>query len=98
MSDEDNKRLSFLHRQLPSTMEHRVITIAPGASRSFFASDWSDALVVVEAGELRLEFNSGKTREFVAGDVLWLGGLSLRAIHSSGSGAAVLSAVRRCRR
>jgi quercetin dioxygenase-like cupin family protein len=88
-------RLSFLGRSPPPGFALDVITIEPGATRPFVNTDWCDALVVLEQGEVALEAESGRVWHFVPGDVVWLSGLPLRALHNHGDEAVVLSAVRR---
>jgi hypothetical protein len=73
----------------------RVRTVAVGPDRPFREVEWRDALVIVEQGEIELEGASGARCRFGPGDVLWLGGLPLRALRSSGAEPAVLVAVSR---
>jgi hypothetical protein len=89
--------LSFLNRRLPRSFEARVIDLAPAGVRAYEAAEWPDALVVVEHGEIELEGLHGTRRRFGRGAVLWLEGLSVRAIHNSGAGTALLVAVARRR-
>jgi hypothetical protein len=90
-------RLSFLGRRLPSTFELRVAAVAPGRERPYDEADWRDALVVVERGDVELECLGGTRQRFGRGDVLWLVGLPLRALHNRGRDPAVLVAVSRRR-
>jgi hypothetical protein len=73
----------------------RMVVVGPGRARPFDDADWRDALVVVERGEIELEWLSGTRQRFGADAVLWLEGLSLRALHNSGPRSAVLVAVSR---
>jgi hypothetical protein len=84
-----------LGRPLPPRFELRSVAVAPGRARPFDGGEWRNALVVVERGEIELEFLSAGRRRFVRGEVLWLDGLSLRALHNHGPEPAVLVAVRR---
>jgi hypothetical protein len=86
MDDPDAERLSFLGRRLPSWVELRL---------AFDQADWRDAIVVVERGALELECRGGSRRRFVRGDLLWLDGLPLRALHNPGRAPAVLTVVAR---
>jgi quercetin dioxygenase-like cupin family protein len=96
MSDNHHpERLSFLGRVLPSGFEMRVVVVDPGDTRAYQESDWRDALVVVERGEIRLVASGGGRRDFATGDVLCLVGLSLQALHNRGPEPAVLVAVSR---
>jgi len=90
----DPDRLGFLDGRLPRWCERRVVTVAPGQSRPYDEVEWRDAIVVVERGEIELEGSSGERHGFRGGDVLWLTGLPLRALHNpSRREPAVLVAV-----
>jgi hypothetical protein len=89
--------LSFLDRRLPRSFEVRIVDLAPAGVRAYEAAEWRDALVIVEHGEIELEGLHGTRRRFERGAVLWLAGLSVRAIHNSGAGTALLVAVARRR-
>ncbi len=73
----------------------RTVAVAPGCVRAYDDADWKDAVVLVERGEIELECVSGACWRFVPGDVLWLIGLPLRALHNRGREPAVLVAVSR---
>jgi hypothetical protein len=75
--------------------ELRVVTVAPGRARRYAEAEWRDALVVVESGEVELEPEDGVRRRFARGDMLWLTGLRLRAVHNRGPEPARLVAVSR---
>jgi hypothetical protein len=90
---EDPAPVTFLGRQLGPSFRARVVSIAPGAALPFVESEWHGALVVVEIGEMETEGREGDRRRFTTGDVLWLSGLGLRALHNPGAGSAVLVAV-----
>ncbi|WP_219412551.1 hypothetical protein [Pseudonocardia nigra] len=91
----DGEGLSFLGRKLGSSFVTRVVTIAPADSRPYVESEWRDALVVVECGEVDLECRAGGHRRFGRGAVLSLTGLGLRALHNTGLEPVVLVAVSR---
>lgn len=93
----DGDPISFLGRGIDPAFEKRVIAVAPGSSRAYDEGEWRDALIVVERGEIELESVAGRRRRFGWGDVLWLAGLPLRALHNRGREDAVLIAVSRCR-
>jgi hypothetical protein len=81
---------------MPSAaFEFRLRTIPPGGELLYEESDWLDALVTVEFGEIELETVCGTRRRFGRGDVLWLAGLPLRAVGNPGSEPALISAVSR---
>lgn len=95
MDDPGPERLSFLGRRLPPWVELRMVVVEPGHRLAFDQADWCDAIVAVEGGALELECQGGSRRRFVPGDLLWLSGLPLRALHNPGRDPAVLSVVAR---
>ena len=88
-------RLPFHGRPPPEGFRRRVTTVPPGGAIPYEASEWAGALVLVESGEIDLEGVSGSRCRFVAGDVLWLGGLPLRSLRNRGRADAVIAAVSR---
>jgi quercetin dioxygenase-like cupin family protein len=95
MDDPGPERLSFLGRRLPPWVELRMVVVAPGHRMAFDQADWRDAIVTVEDGALELECPGGSRRRFVRGDLLWLSGLPLRALHNPGPAPTVLTVVAR---
>ena len=93
----DGGRPSFLGRPVPDAYGVRRVVVAPGAARLFDEAEWRDAIVTIESGKLELECRSGRRCLFRRGDVLWLVGLPLRALHNRGRAPAVLVAVSRRR-
>ena len=91
----DDRRLSLLGLPRRAAFERRVVVLPVGDFHRVVASDWRDALVEVEHGEVDLELADGTSRHFATGDVLWLCGLPVRSLRNCGSGVAVLVAVRR---
>ena len=75
--------------------ERRVVVLSPGERRPYRAEEWGDALVSIDSGEIRLEGAGKAPRPFCRGDLLWLGGLGLSAIHNPGPNPAVLIATSR---
>jgi hypothetical protein len=73
----------------------RELVLAPGDRRAYDAAEWDDALVVVKRGELDIECRAGGRVRFVAGDMLWLTGLPLRALKNEGVEPVVLVSVSR---
>ena len=94
---EDREPSPQFWRRLGSTFVIHVVTVAAGCSRAYDASEWHDALVVVECGEVELESAAGACRSFGSGAILWLDGLPLRALNNRGTAPAVLVAVSRRR-
>jgi hypothetical protein len=75
----------------------REFVVAAGDARAYDEADWHGALVVIERGSIELETTGGARRLFRSGDILWLTGLSIRALHNPGKEPAVLVAVTRRR-
>ena len=76
-------------------MRMRVVAVAPGDERPYDEDEWRDALVLVRSGEIELRGVSGARSSFGRGDLLYLQGIPLRALHNPGSEPAVLVAVSR---
>jgi hypothetical protein len=91
------ERLSLLGHGPGPWFDLRVVTIAGGATRPYRAPEWTDALVVVECGEIELEGLGGGRTRIGRGDVLCLGAVPLRALHNPGRRPALLAAVSRRR-
>ena len=73
----------------------RQVVLGPGDRRPYSQDEWDDALVIVKRGEVDLECRSGGRLRFIAGDMLWLTGLPLRALRNPGPEPAVLVAISR---
>lgn len=95
--DSRHDRVSFLGRRLDPAFETRVVAVSPGSSRAYDEGEWRDAVVVVESGEIELEYLRSSRQRFGKGDVLWLDGLPLRSLRNRGRETAVLVAVSRHR-
>jgi hypothetical protein len=93
--DGDGQPLSFLGRPLPPAFVLLAVTVAPGCEREFDDADWTDALVIVERGQIELDGLDGHCARFGPGDILWLTGLPLRALCNRSCEPSVLVAVRR---
>ncbi len=93
----DEGPLAFVAGTLTPPFRRSVITVEPGTTRWYEEREWRDSLVVVHRGEIELECVRGGRRRFTEGDILWLGGLDLRAVHNHGAKPAVLVAVSRRR-
>ena len=91
----DAEPITFLGRPLGPSFRTRTVTIRPGDSRPYDEQEWRDALVVVECGAVAVECRAGGRRVFGTGDVLWLTGMGVRALHNEGQESAVLVAVSR---
>ena len=91
------ERLSFRGARLPAAFESRAVAVPPGERPVHGDEEWRDSLVVVEHGEIEFVCAGDARRRFREGDVLWLTGLGLRAIHNPGPRPAFLAVVRRRR-
>jgi hypothetical protein len=87
--------LSFLGRSVPPQFRLRIVAVEPGCEQAYVEAEWLDTLVVVEQGEVDLEWVSGSRCRFVRGDVLFLAGLPLRALRNPGDEPMLLAAVSR---
>ena len=87
--------LSFLGRSVPPQFRLRIVAVEPGCEQAYVEAEWRDTLVVVEQGEVDLEWASGSRCRFVRGDVLFLAGLPLRALRNPGDEPMLLAAVSR---
>ncbi|CAN5505008.1 hypothetical protein BH20ACT2_BH20ACT2_05930 [soil metagenome] len=99
MEDVDGGRArgrhSFLGKPLPPSFALKVVVVAPGTARTYDEAEWRDALVLVEHGRVELECCAGGRTGFGRGDLFWLAGLPLRALHNLGPEPAVLCAISR---
>jgi quercetin dioxygenase-like cupin family protein len=95
--DDGCDRISFLEGPISMGFKVREVTVAPGGVHSYIESEWTDALVAVERGEIEVECSGGSRRRFYSGDMLWLAGLPIRRLHNPGREPAVLAAVSRRR-
>ncbi|MET0863184.1 MAG: hypothetical protein ABWZ98_02505 [Nakamurella sp.] len=96
LDDSDDAPLVLTGRLWP-TFASRTVVLNPGSALPFAEADWSDALVVIESGELEVETVSGLLRQFRAGEILWFAGLGLRVLRCCGTEPTVLKAVSRGR-
>ena len=85
----------FLGSRVPAGFRVRRIVVDCGAERAYDETEWEDAIVLVEDGEIELECVRGSRHRFRRGDVVWLVGLPLRAVCCAGPGPAILVAVSR---
>jgi hypothetical protein len=97
MAVEDDERVSFLGRPLPAGFVARSLLIGVGGQLPFDSSEWADALVIVEVGQVELEGVDGSRARFASGAVLYLDRLPLRLLRNPGSTVAVLVGVSRVR-
>jgi len=97
-TDDDDDAPLVLTGRLWPTFAARTVLLPPGSALPFAEADWTDALIVIESGELEVETVSGLRRQFGTGEILWFAGLDLRVLRSCGIEPTVLKAVSRGRR
>ncbi|MER6172124.1 hypothetical protein [Streptosporangium sp. NPDC001681] len=73
----------------------RTVVVEPGGSLDRAEAEWRDAIVLLERGRIELVCSDGDRLAFRRGDVLWLDGLPVRALHNPGREPAVLLAISR---
>jgi hypothetical protein len=73
----------------------RAVAVAPGEELAYDEAEWRGAIVFVQRGEIELRGVSGAARSFGRGDLIWLDGVPLRALHNPGAVPAVLLAIAR---
>jgi hypothetical protein len=81
--------------EAPPGFEIRAVEVEAGGHRINNAGEWRDALVALARGEIELEYLSGDRCRLARGDIFWLEGLKLRALHNPGDRPALLVAVSR---
>jgi quercetin dioxygenase-like cupin family protein len=74
---------------LPPGVRRRSLVIPPGSRHAYRPSDWKEAIVMVQRGEIELECPGQPPRRFGPGDLLWLGGPGPGALRNRGPGQAV---------
>jgi hypothetical protein len=79
----------------PAGFAQRVLTLPPGTSRRYAEAEWVDAIVLVATGVIEVEGVGGSRQCFERGDLLWLTGLPVQALHNASDRPAVLVAVSR---
>jgi hypothetical protein len=79
--------------RLTSRFAQRRVLITSGVPHVYEPRDWEAALVVVERGQLELEWSEGARLRFEPGDTLCLVGLDLCALHCASPYPTLLLAV-----
>ena len=83
---------------LPEGFSRRVLRVAPGFELGREPEFLSDAIVVVEQGELELECRAGARRRFGCGSIIPIARAPITHLRSVGRGPLVLVAVSRASR
>jgi len=76
-----------------STLLEQRLLITSGQPRAYLTTDWDNVLLVVERGQLELEWSRGTRLRFEPGDTLCLANLDLRALHAAGQRPTLLLAL-----
>ena len=87
--------LNFDGRAFSPRFALHVVDIPPAGRRAYDASEWVDAMVLVEGGAVELECTRGGRRRFGAGSMLPLAILPLVALHNPGLEPVRLTAISR---
>ena len=95
--DGAQEPLSFAGRMPSPQFDVHRVTIASGCELAYERSDWADAVITVEEGEIELECCGGTRRRFRSGAVLTFDALPLRTLRNTGSTPALLIGVSRRR-
>ena len=82
---------------LPTGFSRRVLHVAPGLALGLEAADLTDAIVVVQRGELELECRAGTCRRFAPGSMITAARRHVSCLRSVGPEPLVLIAVSRAR-
>jgi hypothetical protein len=90
MEAMDAEPITFLGRPLGPSFRSRTVTIPPEAARTYDESEWRDALVVVECGQVALEYHAGGRRVFGQGQMLWLTGMGVVTLHNEDAAETVV--------
>jgi catechol 2,3-dioxygenase-like lactoylglutathione lyase family enzyme/quercetin dioxygenase-like cupin family protein len=92
---DDREPLLFLGKRLSPSFKLWVLSVAPGCERAYNEAEWRDEIVVVEQGRIELQCSNGSRQAFGRGDLLWLLGPPLRALHNPGEEPSLLVAISR---
>jgi len=88
--DNDQRPLDLLGTCRSGRIEVSIRILDAGTETAYHPDDWKDSIVEIEAGAVEIETRDGQAVAFQAGDVFWLAGLPVRALHNRGDIPAVL--------
>ena len=88
--DSDQRPLDLLGRCCSGRIAVSIRILDVGAETAYRPDDWKDSIIEIEAGAVEIETRDGEAVEFRAGDVFWLAGLPVLALHNRGDVPAVL--------
>jgi hypothetical protein len=72
-----------------------MFAVAPGEERVYRATEWRNALVVVERGQIELRCVDDTSWHFERGATLVLAGLPIRALCNDGTETTLIAAISR---
>ena len=88
--DNDQRPLDLLGTCCSDRIEVSIRILYAGTETAYHPDDWKDSIVEIESGAVEIKTRDGATLEFRSGDVFWLAGLPVRALHNRGDIPAVL--------
>jgi hypothetical protein len=88
---------TWTRRDSSILLEQRLL-IALGKPCLYCADDWTNVLLIVERGQLELEWSGGTRASFEPGDTLCIANLDLRALHAAGQQPTLLVVLKRTSR
>ena len=88
--DHDIQPLDLLGRCRSDRIEVSIRMLDVGAESVYHPDEWQDSIIEIEAGAVEIETCDGESVEFRAGDVFWLAGFHVRALHNRGDTPAIL--------
>ena len=93
MSADEGARGALLRGLLPEGFSRRVYRVAPGCVLA--RAHLSDAILLIEQGELEIECLAGSGRSFGRGSMIAIAGLPVARLRNTGPQPLVLVAVSR---
>jgi hypothetical protein len=93
--DDGDDLFSLIGRPVPVGLTVRMVSIPAGGELEYDAAAWAGAIIVVERGEIELEWRGGTRGRFAAGSILFFEGLGLRAVCNRTRQPALLLAASR---
>jgi hypothetical protein len=95
MTADESACGALFRAPLPESFSRRIFRVAPRLELGVESAHLSDAIVLVEEGELELECRAGTCRRFGRGSMIPIARLPIACLRSVGSGPLVLVAVAR---
>jgi hypothetical protein len=95
MTTHESAGDALFRAPLPAGFSRRVFEVAPGLELGLEPGGLTDAIVIVEQGELELECRAGTCRRFRSGTMITIARLPAAHLRNVGPGPLVLVAVSR---